>query len=215
MSNTTLILALVATPCVLGACATNEQRSPAETPVSVRPSPAQPAAATCVPAAGAAPQGCLAAEGVPQPDRDFLRQAVSVNQAAIRFGQLAANNGASIEVRSLGREMVDTHTALADQIRTSAQTENIALPQAQMTPRMQRMYDELASLSGPQFDETFVRHVMTLQQETLASFENEATNGKLSELAMLADETLPLINQRARTLRNQMRHAARNEVPRM
>jgi putative membrane protein len=151
-----------------------------------------------------ATQTATAIESLPQPDRDFLRQAASVNLAAVRFGELAANNGSSVEVRSLGREMVDTHTAMSDQLRTSAHTENITLPMAQMTPRHQRMYDQLASLSGPEFDQAFERAVIKLQDETIASFQNEAVHGKLSELAMLANQSLPVLNQRVRTVRNQL-----------
>src|SRR5262249_10604837 len=116
----------------------------------------------------------------------------------------AANNGYSVEVRSLGREMVDTHTGLSDQLRNSAATEGITLPMAQMTPRQQQLYAQLQRLSGPQFDAAFERAVIEQQNLTIASFENEAANGRLSELAMLANQSLPMLNQRVRTVRNQL-----------
>jgi predicted outer membrane protein len=214
MSNAKRAIALFITPWALGACATQEEPIAVRTPpASARPAESQPLAEVTPSAKQpastqrqkiSASHAATAIESLPQPDRDFLKQAAGANLAAIRFGELAANNGASVEVRSLGREMVDTHTALSDQLRTSANTEGITLPMAQMTARQQQMYDELSALSGRAFDEAFERNVMTLQREAIASFQNEAVHGKLSELAMLANQTLPLINQRARTVQNQL-----------
>jgi putative membrane protein len=184
---------------LVSACATNEERPAPGTPVAEQQQPQPPPAPTV-----SASRMATTIESLPQPDRDFLKQAAGANLAAIRFGELAANNGTTIEVRSLGREMVDTHTAMSDQMRTSARTEGITLPMAQMTPRQQRMYDQLSALAGREFDQAFERAVVKLQEETIASFQNEAVHGKLSELAMLANQSLPLLNQRARTVRNQL-----------
>jgi putative membrane protein len=201
MANEQLVVALLIGPWALGGCATNENRATAA-PTAQAEQTEQPAVAESPQLS--AMQTAAAIEELPQPDRDFLKQAASTNLAAIRFGELAANSGNTVEVRSLGREMVDTHTALSDQMRISAHTEGVTLPAAQLTARQQRMYDELSKLSGPQFDDAFTRDVVKLQKETIASFQNEAVHGRLSELAMLANQTLPVLNQRARTVRNQL-----------
>jgi len=208
MSNAKLAIALFVTPCAFAACATHEERVAAQTPASVQPAEAerparQPPSAERPPPVRAS-QVAIAIESLPQPDRDFVKQAAAANLAAIRFGELAANKGSTIEVRSLGREMVDTNTALSDQLRQSAATEGITLPIAQMTPKQQRMHDELSALSGQEFDDAFARDVVKLQREAIASFENEAVHGRLSELAMLANQALPLLNQRVRTVQNQL-----------
>jgi putative membrane protein len=143
-------------------------------------------------------------ESLPQPDRDFVRQAMSANTTALRFGQLAAHRGESVEVRSLGREMVDTNTGLSDQFQQSANTVGVTLPAPAMTPDQTRMYTELAALSGKEFDKAFLRNVAKVQQETIASFENEAAKGDISEFALFANSTLPLLKQRAHTVQNQI-----------
>jgi putative membrane protein len=195
-----LLLSLLVTvvgPFAFSACATNEQRAAPQEPVE------PPESASAGPEMSAS-QMSIAMDRLPEPDRSFLRQALGANLAAVRFGQLAANNGASVEIRSLGREMVDTHTALSDQLRASAATENITLPMPQMTPRQEQLYMHLSRLTGPAFDQAFERAVIEQQNETITSFENEAANGRLSELAMLANQTLPILNQRVHTVRNQL-----------
>jgi putative membrane protein len=204
MPKAKLTIALILVPGALAACAHEEPLPPATATAMAQPAETAPPQAQPPPPPVGASQMAVAIDSLPQPDRDFVKQIAASNLAAIRFGELAANKGSTIEMRSLGREMVDTHTGMSDQLRTSARTEGLSLPMPQMTARQQRMYDELSKLSGPQFDETFQRDVMELQQEAIAAFQNEAVNGKLSELAMLANQALPLINQRVRTVQNQM-----------
>jgi putative membrane protein len=150
-------------------------------------------------------RGGATIERLPQPDLDFLRQAVAANAAALRFGQLAAHRGASVEVRSLGREMVDTNTGLSEQLQQSANTVGVTLPIPTMTPDQSKMYDQLARLSGKEFDQAFLRDVAKVQREAIASFEGEALNGNISELALFANATLPLLKQRAHTVQNEIR----------
>jgi putative membrane protein len=203
MSNARLaIVLLVALGAHAAAGATHEEQLPLASTQPVRTQPATPPQSAQRPIG--ASQAAAAIASLPEPDRSFLRQTASANLAAIRLGELAASLGSSVEVRSLGREMVDTHTALSDQLRTSARTEGITLPMARLTPKQQRMYKQLSALSGPAFDDAFERNVMKLQREAIASFQNEAMHGKLSELAMLANQTLPLLNQRVRTVQNQL-----------
>jgi putative membrane protein len=194
MLHSKLAIVLLLTPFAL-ACS-HEERAPAPTEREAVQTPSTPRLS--------ASQTAIALERLPQPDRDFVKQLASANLAAIRLGELAANRGSSIEVRSLGREMVDTHTALSDQLRTSARTEGITLPMARLTDEQAQMYKELSALSGPRFDDAFARDVMALQKEAIANFEYEAEHGRLSELAMLANETLPLVRQRVRTVQNQL-----------
>jgi putative membrane protein len=211
MKNASSVIAGVAAALSLGLGACAHQQ---EEVVQARPANAQRQRPSLPPVQGVpsplaaqpeVPPPQEAVEKLPQPDRDFLRQAVAANATALRFGQLAAHRGASVEVRSLGREMVDTNTGLRDQLRQSANTVGVALPIPAMTPDQTRMYDELATLSGEEFDKAFLRAVIAIQQETIASFENEIRNGKISELGLLANATLPLLKQRHRSVQNQIR----------
>jgi putative membrane protein len=199
MRHSPFIVVALSLPFALSACAKQQEGVSANEPPPAAPAP--PQAQRPIPPS----QVIAAIDKLPQPDRDFLLQATGANIAAIRIGQLAAQRGESIEVRSLGREMVDTHTALSDQLRQSAATEGITLPIAQMTPEQVKIYEDLSKLSGAKFDKAFRDKVMKIQQETIASFQNEAMNGKVSELAMFANQTLPLLNQRVRTVQNQIR----------
>jgi putative membrane protein len=112
--------------------------------------------------------------------------------------------GASDRVKSIGRDMVDQHTQLTDRLRTSASRENITLPVAEMTPEQKETVAQLEAKSGPEFDQAYLTDVTALQNQTIASFQNEAMHGQDPALSAFANQTLPMLNERARSVQRQI-----------
>jgi putative membrane protein len=145
-----------------------------------------------------------AVQSLPEPDRSFVQQAVGVNMAWIRIGQLAMERGATDGVRRIGRDTVDTHTRLNDRLRAAARQDHIELPYSAMAPSKQALYDKLAQLSGPEFDQAFLDGVRQGQDEIIQTFQSEALSGRVCALSAFADESLPMLNSRVRTVRRTM-----------
>jgi putative membrane protein len=164
----------------------------AKTPVETAP-PVPPSAVS------------LAIERLPEPDRQFVRQAMGANLAAIQMGRLAMQRGTSDRIKAIGRDLVDTHTQLQDRMRQAAREEdNIILPLPQMTADQKSDYDRLARLSGFAFDQAFLAILIKNQDETIRSFNQQALNGKDTALRDLANDTLPLLNDRVRWVRREI-----------
>lgn len=177
---------------VAAGCAENAEM--AKAPSAPQPIPQDQISATEV---------ARAIEAMPQPDQDFVRQAAGANMAAIRFGQLALQRGGAPEVKTLAKQMVDSHTALSDQLRERARREGVTLPIAPMTPEQQALYANLSQLEGPAFDQAYLNSVRQIQQQTIASFQNEAVHGQSPSLADFANQMLPSLNERARYVQRQ------------
>ncbi len=141
---------------------------------------------------------------LPPADRDFMLQASAANLAATRVGQLGMDRGESDRVKNIGRDLVDTHTKLAAQLRDAAARERVAVPSVQLSPDQQQLVDQLSGLSGAQFDQAFLNAVVNLQHQTIASFQNEAMHGQDAVLAEFANQSLPTLNDRARFVQRQM-----------
>jgi putative membrane protein len=166
-----------------------------------------PAATAARPSEAVQPsQVAAAVQNLPEPDRGFVLQASGAHMAAIRFGQLAMEKGATEKVREIGKEMVDTHTAFSDKLRETARTSaNVILPIPRLTASQQRDYQRLSRLSGAEFDRAFLDAVLRVQQETIQSFNNEALNGQSPAIREFANQSLPQLNERVRTVRREMR----------
>jgi putative membrane protein len=142
---------------------------------------------------------------LPQPDRDFVKQVSGAHMAAIRMGQLAMERGYSAEVRDMGREMVDTHTELDSKLRRDVLIHNdVELPIAKMTDAQSARYQTLAALRGPAFDQGYLQAVLDLQNETLQAFNHEALDGRDPDIRDFANDSLPTLNDRIRTVRREM-----------
>jgi putative membrane protein len=142
---------------------------------------------------------------LPEPDRNFVRQTLGANMAAIRMGQLAMRKGSSSSVRDLGREMLNSHTLLNDHLRETARTEHdIELPVARMTPAQELTYARLSVLSGPAFDHAFLQAVLDQQQRTVDAFRAEANDGRDPRLRAFADDALPLLHDRVHYVKNEI-----------
>jgi putative membrane protein len=144
------------------------------------------------------------APGLPEPDRDFVRQATGANLAAIRLGQLAIDRGTSPLVKDIGRELIDSHTVIDDRLRATAREEQDGLSSARMTARQEEAYQRLSRLSGPEFDRAFLAAILDEQQHAVNSFNREASGGRDRAIRALAHDTLPLLNDRVRYVKIEM-----------
>lgn len=145
-----------------------------------------------------------AVQSLPQPDRSFVEQAAGANVSAIRFGQLAMERGSTDGIRELGRNMVDTHSKMSDDLRQSAAAQGITLPLPSMTEDQRGRYEKLAKLQGTEFDRAYLDEIRNMQQQTIASFQEEAMRGQVPAIQKFANESLPVLNDRVRTVQREM-----------
>jgi predicted outer membrane protein len=148
-------------------------------------------------------QATDALKSLPSTDQAFVRQAVGALLAQTRFGQLAAQNASSPQVRQIGQMIADQGTQIMQRLHQSANDLGVTLPPAQMTPKQLSSYQRLSQLKGPAFDEAYMEEVQALQQQTQASFLNEMYNGESPALQRFATQTLPTIKKNADQIQRQ------------
>ncbi len=110
-------------------------------------------------------------------DKMFLRKAAEGGIAEVKLGQLAAEKGASDEVRTFGAKMVADHTQLNNQMKPIADSMGVRLPK-DMNKMDQAEYDKLSALSGPDFDQEYLTDMVKDHRKDLREFhmESMATN---------------------------------------
>lgn len=183
-----------------GGCAKKQEGMEAQAPIQ----PVSPPTAQAPQGTVSASEVAQAIQSLPEPDRGFVEQAAGANVAAIQIGQLAMERGSTDGIRELGRNLVDTHSKMSDDLRASAQKQGITLPVAAMTDDQRARYDQLAKLNGQDFDRAFLEEIRNMQQQTLQSFQNEAMHGQVAGLQGFANQMLPVLNDRARTVQREM-----------
>jgi putative membrane protein len=128
-----------------------------------------------------------------QSDADFVKNVIQMNLAEIQMGQLAQANGASDDVKAFGRKMVEDHTT-ANQEAISLATAAGVTPPTEPPADAKKMHDELAGLSGNEFDRAFAKHMVQDHQKAADMFTDKADDGD-DQVSEFAQKNLPVIQQ--------------------
>lgn len=127
-------------------------------------------------------------------DKDFINKATEDNLSEIKLGQLAVEKGQSTAVKDLGRHLVDDHTRANADLKQLADNQGLTLPM-EMSASDKGAYDKLASLSGADFDKSFIDHQVTDHQHDVAEFQKEASRVKNPALKSWVNQVLPTLRQ--------------------
>lgn len=106
-------------------------------------------------------------------DKMFVRKAVEGGLAQVQFGEVAAQKGGSDDVKALGRQMVEDHTALNKDLEGVADSMGVMLPK-HIDKEDQAELDKLNGLSGDAFDKEYLTMMVKGHHHDLREFRVEA-----------------------------------------
>jgi len=122
---------------------------------------------------GTAPE---ANAGVSGTDMLFVKEALSGGMAEVQLGKLAAEKGASEDVKQFGQQMVEDHSKLGDQMKEVANQIGVKPPDS-VSSKDRALMAKLQALSGEEFDKAYIRAMVKDHQKDLQEFKIEANNG--------------------------------------
>src|ERR1051325_10763963 len=154
--------------------------------------------------------GCITTASA-KSDPTFLNEAIQINLAEISVGQLAQDKGGSDDVKSFGKMLVDDHTAANSKATALAQANGVTPPTEPKAADKQK-HDELAKLSGAEFDREFAKAMVKGHEEAISKFE-AASKGD-DDIAKFAQETLPTLQKHLKTAQTlESSKSAQGEAP--
>lgn len=132
------------------------------------------------------------AAAVPSPqDTSFLIGIHQANMYEIAAGKLAAQKGASDEVRRLGQTMVDDHTKFDAAVVSVADQVKVALPKEPAQEQLDILKELTSAPAGATFDRMWITREIQTQGESLQSARTELNYGfdeRVKDLARQADD---------------------------
>lgn len=127
-------------------------------------------------------------------DRAFVADVWTDGMAEVELGKLATEKASDERVKMFAQRMVADHGKAGDDLTTLAASKQITLP-ASVDTRHKAAHDQLARLSGAQFDVAYVREMVAGHKKAVAAFMKESASGKDSEVQAWATKTLPTIRE--------------------
>lgn len=129
-------------------------------------------------------------------DPEFLKLVYEVGNNEIQFSQLALQKEVSSEAKAFANRMIADHQKAAAEIKPLAASLQADLPTG-MDPAHKAMYDELAALTGPAFEQQYWRQMLIDHRQTLKLFQGEIDMARAPKVKAFAVKNLPVMQMHA------------------
>ena len=144
-------------------------------------------------------------------DALFAATAADGGMAEVIIAEIGAKKATNPELKKFSEHMIEAHTKVNGQLKAMAAQKGIALPTI-VSVGHQFCAQNLAGLSGEEFDHAYAHAQMINHMSAIAAFKAEAERGQDPEVKAWAAKTLPAIEEHAKELKPiAMRHEARQD----
>ena len=130
-------------------------------------------------------------------DAEFATKAASGGMMEVELGKIAMANSSMPSVTQFGQTMVNDHSAANEELKATAQSKNIALPDRPDNDK-QKMIDDLREKKGRDFDKDYIDMMVKDHKEDIELFEKEAEKGNDADLKAWANSKLPTLREHLR-----------------
>ena len=127
-------------------------------------------------------------------DAQFATEATSGGMLEVELGKLCITNAKSFHVKTFGAMMVEDHTKANNELKSIAANKNLILP-AVLNDKDQQMYDALKKKTGTDFDNAYIKMMVSDHEKDLSDFKKESAEGKDADISSFATKTLPVLQK--------------------
>jgi putative membrane protein len=110
-------------------------------------------------------------------DRMFVTKALQGGLAEVQLGQLTLQKSNNEQLKQFAQRMIDDHTKLGDQMKPVAQQIGVAVP-TNVSKKDKATIGKLGALSGPAYDQAYIKDMVKDHKQDLSEFQMEASSGQ-------------------------------------
>ncbi len=132
-------------------------------------------------------------------DQLFIRQMFQSDAVEVQLGQMAQEKSQSSDVKMFGEKMVENRNRLDNQLTQLAQRLDVDPPEGPDKTGKQQIA-KLQSLSGPQFDEEYIRTIEKAHEKDVKSFNEAAQTAQDPTLQRTAQADAPVLQQHLKAI---------------
>jgi putative membrane protein len=144
-------------------------------------------------------------------DKDFVEKAAIGGMMEVELGRHASQYGSSPAVRSFGERMVADHSRANAELTSIAKQQGLPVPTA-MDEKHRKEVSELTEKKGSEFDEAYMKMMVSDHKADVAEFKSQAKQGK-TQVDRFAAKTLPTLEShltQAKSVKESLdKHASR------
>lgn len=123
---------------------------------------------------------------------EFAVKAANGGMMEVQLSQLALEKNPTPAIREYATMMIEEHKKANDELKALAAQKNITLPTT-LGEDKQESYNEMAKLSGDEFNKKYVEMMLSDHQKTVDMFKEAADDNENADLKAFAAKTLPTL----------------------
>jgi putative membrane protein len=127
-------------------------------------------------------------------DKIFVKKALQGGMAEVQLGQLTLQKSNNDQVKQFAQHMIDDHTKLGEQMKPVAQQLGVSEPDG-VSKKDKATMAKLQALSGPAYDEAYIRDMVKDHKQDLSDFQTEASSGQDQTVKDAANQGSKVIAQ--------------------
>ena len=133
--------------------------------------------------------------GQPSPmDKMFVKKALQGGMAEVQLGQLTLQKSNNDQVKQFAQRMIDDHTKLGEQMKPVAQQLGVSEPNG-ISKKDKATMAKLEGLSGPAYDQAYIKDMVKDHKQDLSEFQMEASSGQDQTVKDAANQGSKVIAQ--------------------
>jgi putative membrane protein len=109
-------------------------------------------------------------------DKIFVKKAMQGSIAQVQLGQLTLEKSNNDQVKKFAQKMIDDHTKLNQQMKPVAQQLRVDIP-TEVSKKDKALIGKMNALSGPAYDQAYIKDMVKDHKQDLSEFQMEASNG--------------------------------------
>ena len=142
----------------------------------------------------------LAAAPLLSADDAWMMKVAKGGMAEVELGKLASEKATTDAVKQFGQRMATDHSKANEELKALAANKKVTLP-AEIAPEDKALRDRLTRLSGPAFDQAYMRAMVSDHVKDVNAFKMEANSGTDPDVKAWAAKTLPTLEQHLKMAR--------------
>jgi putative membrane protein len=127
-------------------------------------------------------------------DKMFVKKALQGGMAEVQLGQLTLQKSNNDQVKQFAQKMIDDHTKLGDEMKPVAQQLGVSMPDGPSKKDKATMA-KLQALSGPAYDQAYIKDMIKDHKHDLSDFQTEASSGQDQTVKDAANQGSKVIAQ--------------------
>lgn len=127
-------------------------------------------------------------------DQSFVKTVLERDLGDLQLGKLAQDKSQSDDVKELGQKIIDTRSGMDKQFKLIAKSLGVPDPKG-ATKKDKQLIARLESLSGPQFDQEWIKALGKIHRQDIKDFQAESANAQEPSVKQVAQPDADVLSQ--------------------